>query len=355
MVVQVKANNVESASITAHHKPTPTTPSPRFVPKMVGVRTTIGPTLVEPLEGQAVKPLNSEIAQAQTHIRAETHKSLRFFEYKLIERTALNAHVLKFSFAPLKPGSAPDHSMSHSGPLPEHWGTSFELARISSEHVAARNRDDKAQTGLILPAHASQGFPAVHVFRTSTDSKRVDLVLKASEDTTSIAAYVHDMKLDEPVYLAGPVPGGLPTNLCIGDLAFFSSGTGILAYLDLIDFLTQDPTRKLALPVSRVALFASFDTEEDLILEDWLQARKERCKDADSYLNFEVYYLLKKPGPNWKGATGQWTVDQYAKWLPPTLNQIFVCGSLKYKASIYESLSKTGRASLVFTLPGDFT
>jgi ferredoxin-NADP reductase len=135
-------------------------------------------------------------------------------------------------------------------------------------------------------SNKKQGFPSrMMAEKFSGANTTLDLIAREYAPHGKMSTYLHAMEPGSPVTITGPMgPGLLLTPDLTGHFCAFGAGTGILPFLDLVEFLwwkeidtLESSQHRKGLSGFHLTLYASFFNEEDIIAHDLLQSTHDLC------------------------------------------------------------------------------
>jgi len=188
--------------------------------------------------------------------------------------------------------------------------------------------------------------------------------------TGSLSPLLHEADLGATFAIKGPFPGEIKTESVRGRVLLLVAGTGLFPFLDLINIVTRDPVH-LPSPLNQVThinLVCSYDTEDDILCETWLRDRRQRCKATpQSAINFDFSLAVQSPRADYAGWKTYFTRAYFRRLLfgsataMPTsplsasqYDQIYLCGSMAFKALVQQELASVGVSSIVTSLNSTF-
>jgi cytochrome-b5 reductase len=175
-------------------------------------------------------------------------------------------------------------------------------ARIGSE------QEDGTKKFVIRPYTPTSASGAVGFF---------DLIVKVYEKGV-MSKHFGTLHPGDTLDIKGPIvklPYAQNMKKHVGMVA---GGTGITPMLQVAEAILENDQDK-----TKISLVFANVTEGDIILKKELDAYKRKYPDQ-----FDVYYVLDKPGFFWKGEKGYVTKDMLQRHMPPPGpdNMVFVCG-----------------------------
>jgi len=177
-------------------------------------------------------------------------------------------------------------------------------ARIGSE------QEDGTKKFVIRPYTPTSASNAVGFF---------DLIVKVYEQGV-MSKHFGTLKPGDSLEIKGPIVKLPYVPNMKKHIGMVAGGTGITPMLQVAEAILENPEDK-----TKVSLIFANVTEGDIILRKELDAYKRKYPDQ-----FDVYYVLDKPGFFWKGGKGYVTREMLQKHMPSpsggTENMVFVCG-----------------------------
>lgn len=160
--------------------------------------------------------------------------------------------------------------------------------------------------------------------------------------------------------IEGPFPGKIVERMLLGDVVLLAGGTGVLPFLDAIDWLTGSMWKQRAkalaagqeppvcplesLPVinSRLTLFASFRSPADIIAGDFLEVTARMCPQR-----FRVIIHVQKPTAKWSGRTGYFTAEELKEAVTEQTERVLSCGPPHFSATVLKTLRSIGKQKII--------
>ncbi|KAJ7361354.1 cytochrome-b5 reductase [Mycena albidolilacea] len=166
-----------------------------------------------------------------------------------------------------------------------------------------------------------KGNPVVRPYTPTSaadNTGEIEFLIKKYE-TGVMSKYIHSLKPGDSLKIKGPIHKFPYKENEFDEVTLIGGGSGITPLYQVITHALASPfnTTKFKLLFSNV-------TEEDILLREDLDALAKKHPKT-----LEVVYLLDKPKPDWKGATGFINADVIKKYVAPPSQErtiVFVCG-----------------------------
>ncbi|KAK3372731.1 hypothetical protein B0H63DRAFT_527559 [Podospora didyma] len=207
--------------------------------------------------------------------------------FKLVRKTLISPNVYRIVFA-----------------LPHAHSV---LGLPTGQHIALR--------AMINGKNVARSYTPVS---NNTDLGRIELVIKVYEQGL-MTKHLEAMRVGESIEIRGP-KGAMQylPNQYAKHIGMIAGGTGITPMFQLIRAICDDEEDN-----TTINLLYANNTEEDILLRSELDGYVEQCPG-----NFQVHYVLAKPGPNWTGSSGFISADLIKERLPLVADEtkVLLCG-----------------------------
>lgn len=174
---------------------------------------------------------------------------------------------------------------------------------------------------LNLPVHLAE-------YRNSVQSEETLRLYVKTYKKGNVSKYLSGLDKGDEVLLKGPYGPGLGiTRLPKGPCLAFAAGTGVLVFLDLVYAIWNGVRDEF-----RLSLYVSFNSREEAIGLDLLEATQKRFRDK---LKLQINLDKEKIGV-------RLTNDNVKPWITEDLKLAWVCGPASFNRFIQEVLLNYG-------------
>ncbi|KIL71403.1 hypothetical protein M378DRAFT_114509 [Amanita muscaria Koide BX008] len=241
--------------------------------------------------------------------------------YWYLENRSTHAEV-KQEKSPLDPENFKDFKLKRIIPYNHNTSTFvFELPENQASLLpvasclVARSSDPEALTD-------AKGKPIIRPYTpiSPPDLKGELVLLVKRYENGNKSKYIHSLKVGDTLALKGPILKFPYKANEFNEVALIGGGSGITPLYQVVDHALADKSN-----TTKFKLLFSNVTENDILMREELDALKKKYPN-----NFEIVYLVDKPGPNWTGPSGYITSDIIKKHVAPAYLgnkvKVFVCG-----------------------------
>lgn len=207
----------------------------------------------------------------------------QYQKFKLIAKDELAKDIYRFTFA-----------------LPEKYSV---LGLPTGQHVAIRGYWDDGDDHHTV----TRSYTPVS---NNTDLGRLELVIRCYPDGKLTGKYLVNCNVGDQVEFRGPTGAMRYRKGYCKRLGMISGGTGITPMFQLIRAICEDKSDS-----TEVRLIYANRSESDILMR---KALDRFSKESGG--QFQVYYMLDKPEPGWKGGVGYCTKETIQEHLPAASN-----------------------------------
>ena len=254
----------------------------------------------------------------------------RNMSWTLASKTPLAPNVARFAFSSEDMFINPTptgldwigaHFRVTAGPKGRKFNRYYSLCLFFNQENMQKWIESATQMGLQVSLAGSR--------RPSQTQTTLDLVVKEYAPFGRMSTHIHSLGPGDPLTITGPMgPGLMLTPDLSGHFVGFGAGTGIMPFLDLVDFIwwkelhsrgsIADP-RYACLDKLSFTLYASFMRSEDVIASDLLKHTHTLCSQSPSP-RFQLVLLINA---DFKGKLDEEVKNVLTRQTP---ERVWVCG-----------------------------
>ncbi|KAI0913250.1 hypothetical protein F4823DRAFT_87658 [Ustulina deusta] len=152
----------------------------------------------------------------------------------------------------------------------------------------------------------------------NADRGTLDLIIKCYPDGKLTGGYLANLSVGDEVKFRGPKGAMRYKRGYCKRIGMLAGGSGITPMYQLIRAICEDQR-----DTTKISLIYANRTEADILLRSELEAFARKYPN-----NFQLYYILDTPSPDWRGGRGYVTKEIFAERFPPADidSKALICG-----------------------------